>query len=94
MVIFFLFHFVGLAFWKSPRRKLFAVIGTDGKRSIVLDSDDDDFEPTRKRLRTENKLDLVLDSMDSIKRDLKRRNVPNQGHTHSNRAKASHVGCI
>ena len=59
-----------LAFWKSPRRKLFAVIGTDRKRSIVLDSDDDDFEPTRKRLRTENKLDLVLDSMDSIKETL------------------------
>ena len=70
MVIFFLFHFVGLAFWKSPRRKLFAVIGTDRKRSIVLDSDDDDFEPTRKQLRTENKLDLVLDSMDSVKETL------------------------
>ena len=70
MVIFFLFHFVGLAFWKSPRRKLFAVIGTDRKRSIVLDLDGDDFEPTRKRLRTENKLDLVLDSMDSIKETL------------------------
>ena len=58
MVIFFLFHFVGLAFWKSPRRKLFAVIGTDGKRSIVLDSDDDDFEPTRKRLQNRKQVGL------------------------------------
>ena len=61
---------VGLAFWKSPRRKLFAVIGKGRKRPIVLDSDDDDFEPTTKRLRTENKLDIVLDTMDAIKETL------------------------
>ena len=43
---------VWLAFWKNPCRKLFAVIGKNRKRPIVLDSDDDNFEPTIKLLRT------------------------------------------
>ena len=68
MTYFFPLPSVGLAFWKSPRRKLFAVIGKGRKQPIVLDSDDD-FEPT-KRLRTEKKLDIVLDTMDGIKETL------------------------
>ena len=64
----------GLTFWKNPRRKLFAVTKTDIKggvskrQPIVFDSDeDDDFEPRKKKPKTEANLEMILDEMVSIK---------------------------
>ena len=75
-IIIFLSALAGLSFWKSPRRKLFAVVcntapaRSSRKHPICLDSDDDDFAPARKISRTEEKLDSLLDSIDSVKETL------------------------
>ena len=70
---------LGLAFWKCPRRKLYAVPASDvtgsicKKRPIVLDSDDDDFEQSsssKKRSRTERKLEMLLDDVGTVKEAL------------------------
>lgn len=67
----------GLAFWKCPRRKLYAVTKKDiqngtplssSKRPILLDSDDEDFEPMKKKSR--QKLDLLLNEVENIRETL------------------------
>ena len=72
------FHYAGLAFWKCPRRKLYSVPYKDTEdipssskwqRTICIDSDDDDFEPRSKK-RKEDRLDMILGEISSIKNSL------------------------
>ena len=66
----------GLSFWKCPRRKVYAVSQKDirdstpissWKRSLILDSDEEDFEPRSKKERKEEKLDMILSEVGGIK---------------------------
>ena len=74
--------YVGLAFWKCPRWKVYTVTRRnvqDGactplssnsrKRPIVLDSDDESMAPPRPR--TEQKLDALMHDVEIIKGSMK-----------------------
>ena len=70
---------LGLAFWKAPRRLIYAVTNESQKKSfqsrsksssIVIDSsDDDDFvQPLRKKkFPLENKIDALFNEIDDLK---------------------------
>ena len=79
IVTLLLCNHTGMGFWKCPRRKVYAVSNKDltdstphssWKRPIMVDSDDDDFEPRSKKARKEDKLDMVLDEVQGVKASL------------------------
>ncbi len=72
----YIYTFIGLYFWKSPRRKLYAVLKTDLSESCasssiiqLSDSDDADFMP-RKKKKKENKMDIIISDISDIKRSI------------------------
>ena len=79
IVTLLLCNHTGMGFWKCPRRKVYAVSNKDltdstphssWKRPIMVDSDDDNFEPRSKKARKEDKLDMVLDEVQGVKASL------------------------
>ena len=58
---------IGLSFWRSPRRKLYAVPKVDcGSKPVVLSDSEDDFQP-RKKPRKEDAQDAILSGISDIK---------------------------
>ena len=68
-----------MSFWKSPRRKLYAVLSSNGrdgddipllsKRSREVSDSDDDFEISAKKPK-DDKLETLLHNVGSIKKSL------------------------
>ena len=65
-----------MSFWKSPRRKLYAVLSNNGddtsllsKRSRQVGDSDDDFEICTKKPK-DDKLETILHNVESIKESL------------------------
>jgi hypothetical protein len=62
----------GLSFWKSPRRKLFAVprseIACTPSRVVLSDSDEEDIQPPQhKKSRKDDKMNTILNEISDIK---------------------------
>ena len=67
---------IGLAFWKSPQRVIYAVLENDVKtklsqkrksKPVIIDSEDEDLEPRKKKHHLEDKLNTVLEEVASLK---------------------------
>ena len=72
-------NYTGLAFWKNPRRKIYAVLKTDSLKGkagrchsqISAESEsDDDFQPRRKKNLIEDKLNTLIDEVNSLKENV------------------------
>jgi len=52
--------FIGLAFWKAPRRKFYAVLQANLYASVEAESSDEEISPrSAKRIKTELKEELA-----------------------------------
>lgn len=66
----------GLTFWKCPRRKIYGILrneikdDTPRKRSSRVFDSDDDFEPCSRKQKTDDKLEILLSDVGSIKDSL------------------------